>query len=361
MTSPLGQGRTRRRSRAAASAALAGALLFSHGAAAQAAAPTVSGLTQEGADLLAAGRLDDALQRFRDALALRPGDPALEFNVGLALFRLERFDEALAPLERATAHPPSAPQARYLRGIVFFQAGDFPRAAAELEAAGRDAPLGEQALYMLVESSRKAGSAKVSQAAFLELGRRFPGSAFYHKLMGMAYDAEGMLADALREFGEAARKNPHLPEVAFAIGVLHFKERAYGQAVPWLEKELAVQPCHAKAHYYLGEIAAAAEQPTGAEERYRESLACDSRNPQALAGIGALYAKLGRHEEALGPLSKAASLDPENAEVQYSLGRTLLRLGRREAAQAAFRKVDAIHAAKHATAQRALGATEEAP
>lgn len=53
-------------------------------------------------------------------------------------------------------------------------------------------------------------------------------------------------------------------------------------------------------------------------------------------------------------LLRAVDLDPESADAQYSLGQALLRLGRKEEAQKAFRKVDEIHAMKHATAKRAL-------
>lgn len=79
---------------------------------------TADELTSQGAALLREEQLEDALDRFRGALDARPSDPALEFNVGLALFRLEQSEESLGPLERAVAHPPSASNARFFRGIA---------------------------------------------------------------------------------------------------------------------------------------------------------------------------------------------------------------------------------------------------
>lgn len=64
--------------------------------------------------------------------------------------------------------------------------------------------------------------------------------------------------------------------------------------------------------------------------------------------------KARRYEQAHEMLLRAVKLDPDSADAQYSLGQALLRLGRKEEAQAAFRKVDEIHAAKHTTAKRAL-------
>lgn len=308
---------------------------------------------------MAEGRLDEALQRFRKATELRPGDPALEFNVGLTLFQMGRFEEALPSLERATEHPPSAAQAHFLRGTVYFEGGDFDAAAPALEASRAHEQLGEQALYMLVEIYRLGGQAGRSQECFLDLQRRFPDSAYYHKLMGAAYDAEGLFEEAAGEFQAALRKEPGLPEVAYAIGLMHFKQRDHAGAEDWFKRELSIQPCFEKAHFYLGEIAAAGGNAGDAEAHYERSIACNTEYAAGYAGLGALLLKARRYEQALEMLLRAVALDSESADAQYSLGQALLRLGRKEEAQAAFRRVDEIHAAKHATAKRALGSSEQ--
>lgn len=315
-------------------------------------------LTREGSELLAGGQLDEALSRFRGALDLKPDDPALAFNVGLTLFQLGRFGESLSPLELAVAHPPSALQARFMRGVVHFQRGDFDAAAPELEAARAHAQLGEQALYMLVQIYRAGGDVEPAQAAFVDLQERYPESAFYHQLMGAAYDAEGLHSEALREFEAARRKDPNMPDIAFAIGFMHFKRRAHRQAASWMARELAARPCHAKAHYYLGEIKAAAGDVEEAESRYRQAIRCASGHAAGYAGLGGLLLKQGRYAEAADMLQEAVSLDSRSADAYYSLGRALLRLGRQQEAQAAFRRVEELHAAKHTTARRALGSPE---
>lgn len=310
---------------------------------------------------MADGQLEAALNRFRGALELQPGNPALEYNIGLALFRMERFDEALAPLQRATAHPPSAPQAHLMCGIVLYERGDLTAAAPELEAARAHPDAGEMALYMLVETYRHGDDPERAQAAFLELERRYPGSAFYHKLMGSAFDSEGMHAEALAEFQAALRKNPRMPEIPFAIGFIHFKKREHEQARKWLESEIALQPCHAKAHHYLGEIEMEQDNTRGAEDRYRQAINCDGSIGEAHAGLGGLLLREGRFEEAHDLLQRAVELDPQSAEAHYALGRALMRLGHRDDANAAFRRVDEIHAQKHETAQRAIGNSDQSP
>ncbi len=323
--------------------------------------PDLEELTRTASALLAEGDLEGALKRFRRALELRPDDPALEFNVGLALFRMGRFDECLAPLERARLHRPSAQQALFLQGSVHFHRGNFAEAAPLLDGARDHPELGEQALYMLVEVYRHTGAVGSAQEAFLDLQRLFPGSAFYHKLMGAAFDAEGMHAEAVGEFRRALRKDPAMPDVAFAVGFLYFKQREFEQASEWLRKELALQPCHAKATFYLAEISAIAGAVPEAEQRYRRAIACDSGEARGYSGLGRLLVRQGRYEDALGPLQQAVTLDPRIADAHYSLGQALLRLGRRDDAEAAFERVEAIHAARHSTAKRALGTSEQTP
>lgn len=162
--------------------------------------------------------------------------------------------------------------------------------------------------------------------------------------------------------GEAAlRKDAGMPEVSFAIGFIHFKRRELGQASEWLEKELALQPCHAKSHYYMGEVEAASGRSETAEARYRRAIRCDNRQAASHAGLGGLLSKERRYEEAVGVLQTAVSLDPNSADAHYSLGRALLHLGRKQEAEAAFRRVDEIHTAKHETARRALGNSAPGP
>lgn len=193
----------------------------------------------------------------------------------------------------------------------------------------RDGQFGEQALYMLTESYRLTGMVARAQDAFLELERRFPDSALYHKLLGTAYGAEGSYAKALEEFRAAIGKDPSLPEVAFVIGFAHFKQRDYKEAAIWLERDLAIQPCHAKAHYRLGEISVSTCDLPSAERRYLGALSCDDADPSALAGLGAVYTKQQRYEEAISALHKAMELGPDHSEAHYNLAQALLRVGRR--------------------------------
>lgn len=326
-------------------------LVFSSLLAAQTTESAAS-LTQAGAHYLEQGELAKALDSFRKAARQQPSDPALQFNIGLTLYRMGRVREALEPLGRAVAHPPSAPRARFLRGTVFFQSGDAESCIREVQRLRDDAALGDQVLFMLVESYRRLGRTRESQSAFEELNRRFPNSAYLHRLMGMAYDAQSDYPKAIEEFKAALRVREDMPEVAFAIGYIYWKQQDFENARTWLMRELAGQACYARAHFYLGEVARDEQNWEEAAGHYRAALKCDPDLVDAYLGLGMACESTGKWDEALGVYQEVAKRWPENAQGHYKLGTALQRAGRTLEAQREFTRARELLAAEQEELRR---------
>jgi len=296
--------------------------------------PTAAEWNQAGVQWLEKGEPARALIAFEKAARLEPDNGAIAFNLGLSLFRLGRYREALPPLNRALKHPPSAAQARYLRGVILFELGDFAACAQELEAIRGEARYGEHALYLLVESYRNLNDARRSQEAFAELNARHPDSAFLHKLMGMAHEWQGNDSKAIEEFQNALRVNPRMPEMAFAVGYIYFKQQRWDQARAWFARELALDACSARTHHYLGEIAFAEEKLDQAEASYRKAIRCDARFGDPYVGLGMVFERKGDLAEAIASYRQAVRLKPDDAQARFKLGSALRRAGRREEAEA---------------------------
>lgn len=299
-------------------------------------APSVAELTRRGAAHLEKKEYARALRQFQAAAKIRPGDAAIQFNIGLALYGMGRYREALTPLAKALAHPPSANQARYLRGVIFFESREFDACARELEGLRADTRFGEHALYMLEESYRNLSDARRSREAFLELGTRYPESAYLHKLMGMAHEWANDDSKAIAEFKEALRVNPLLPEAAFAIGYIYFKQGNHEEARAWFGKELQTDPRSAKAHHYLGEMEYARENWDEAAARYRKAIECDARFPEPWVGLGSVFEQKGELGEAIQAFREAVRLNPKDSRARFKLGLALRRAGRTEEGDAEF-------------------------
>jgi len=79
-------------------------------------------------------------------------------------------------------------------------------------------------------------------------------------------------------------------------------------------------------------------------------------HPAGWKGLGTLGLMQGRMAEALEPLSRAAKLDPDDAQVQHNLGSVLLQLRRLEEAEACYRQALAL-APEYVQAHSNLGIT----
>lgn len=289
--------------------------------------------------LLEQGKYAEALPLLQQAARQNPGDASLQFNLGLALFRLNRLEDALVPLSKAAGDPKLSDDAGYLQGVALFQLGRWAESARKLESLRRHQRHGETALYMLVEAYRRTKEPDKTKQAFLDLASRYPESAYLNRLMGIAYESEGNFLKALEEFQQALTKNPQMPEIHFAIGFIHWKQQRFEDAAPYFERELSIQPCFAQAHYYLGEIYRKRGQMDKAAAGYRKAFECDSGYAGAYLGLGTLLEQQGQIEEAIAMYREYVRREPRQTDGRYRLARALQKAGRSEEAEAEFRAV----------------------
>lgn len=303
-------------------------------------------LNNEGSRLLQQGDHEGALAKFQQAAELKPQDPAIAFNVGLALFRGGRMKEALEPLERALGDPASEGNARFLRGVIFFQLRDYAHCLEALEPIRNDPRMGERVLYMIEESHRRNGNPEESHRAFTELNGRYPDSAFVHKLLGEVYDAAGEYDKAAAELEAALAVQPGLPDAAFGVGLIRFKQGRTAEAVKRLEQELAVDPCHERSLFYLGKAELDRQAFEKAEARFRKAVECGSPHADVFLSWGAAREERDDVEGALALYRKAIEAAPDVADAHYRLARALRKLGRDREAAAAFARVREIREAE---------------
>ena len=103
--------------------------------------------------------------------------------------------------------------------------------------AGKTEP---EVVYLLVKAYRNAGQPEAGIRAFSELASTFPESAFVHQLLGEAYELTENPEAAENEFRRAIEKAPEQPELHFALGYFCWKQRRYGEARAYFERELRI-------------------------------------------------------------------------------------------------------------------------
>jgi len=103
-------------------------------------------LLRDGADLLALGKQDQALERAREALELRPGYPLAENLQAMVFFAQGRFGEAREAFDGLIRRNPDVLQLRINAGIAAFKDGEAKHAWRHLNHVLRHSPTHPRAL-----------------------------------------------------------------------------------------------------------------------------------------------------------------------------------------------------------------------
>jgi tetratricopeptide (TPR) repeat protein len=86
-----------------------------------------------GLALARVGRSDEAIAQLREAVALQPDSTSDHYNLGQLLVRAGKLDEGVEHLRTVVDLMPDAVRARNNLGVALFTAGRYPEAAAEFE------------------------------------------------------------------------------------------------------------------------------------------------------------------------------------------------------------------------------------
>jgi tetratricopeptide (TPR) repeat protein len=254
------------------------------------------------------GDYGSAIPALKHALGLNADLLPAHQLLGYALLAQGYAGEAIPHLQRS-------PDKTAL-GIAEVQTGQLPEAVANLQAALAAHPNDPDLLYYL---GRASGLLAKQSIDTLLAG--YPDSARAHQAMAENYYVLRRMPDAEKEYREALRLRPGLPE----------------------------------AHLALGEVYAGAFQWDKAEEQFRLQVKLQPGNAEAAYRLGEALLEQGKAHEARADLLRADRLMPEMPETLYSLGKAASLEGDAAAAEKAWTKVLSIEKQSALAAQAHFG------
>ncbi len=260
--------------------------------------------------LALAGRPEEALAQYEEAIRLEPGDADAYYNAGKALTRLGRLPEAIARYEQALRANPNMPDAQAALGIA-------------LQETGR----GDEAI-----------------AHFEEALRLDPNYADAHNHLGVALAKAGRFPDAIAHFEQALHLNPALPEVHNNLGNALRATGRLPEALAHYEQALRLKPDFAEAHNNLGRALGEADRLPEAIAQFEHALHIDPAVPGVHNNLGMVLLMAGRTQEGIAQFEEALRLNPNQPQVHLNLAMALESVGRTS------------EAAVHYEAARRLGA-----
>jgi len=286
-------------------------------------------------------RYDDAIANYRKALALNPGMPGLQMNLGLALFKAKDFRESIKPFTSELKKHPDDQRLTILLGMAHYGMGDYFVAIPYLRKAAERDP---QSLPLRLALAHSCLWSKQNQCVLdvykqiLDLNAE---SAEADMLAGEALDETGDNAGATELFRAAVRSNPKEPNVHFGLGYLLWTQNHYPEAAKEFQAEIDNDPNHLQARAYLGDSYVHLSDYAKALPELEKAVA-DPSFALVHLDLGIVYAEEGRKDDAISELQKAIALDPKDVAPHWRLAKLYQSTGRKEDAKAEFAKASAM-------------------
>ncbi len=194
-----------------------------------------------------AGRIGDAVARYKHALFLQPNHADGHNNLGVALAAQGRIDDAVARYRRALSLKPDNAAAHGNLGVALAAQGRIADAVPHYE-----------------------------RALVLD-----PGHAGIHYNLGIALAAQGRIAEAAAHYRHAFALNANYAEAHNNLGNLLEAQDNSVEAMAHYERAIAINPRHAEAHNNLGNICREHGQFDDALAHYGRAIAIAPANAEA--------------------------------------------------------------------------------
>jgi len=309
-----------------------------------------------GRALLGLDRLEEAEERFLEALALDPEWVSPRMGLAALAMRADEPFKVVHQLERATSIDPEYPDAFVELGRYYALLGEPTLARATFErwtqshpddadmlinaglaafdAADYGTSLGffDGALEVAADGQQKSGARTFRANSLDMLGRYGDAVAEYervikyapdwweaHANLGICHARNEHPGDAERAFRRGLRYCPGSPEIRDELAAhLLAEDKDLDEALALAEEAVALGGEEIRHLYTLGEARLALDDEEGSAEAYRQVLALDPEDPNAHLELGLYHERLGEMGKAEAHMMEALKGDPNNPRALYS-------------------------------------------
>lgn len=189
----------------------------------------------DGGHFLMRGKLGEALDEYRKAVALMPDFAQARANLGLVDMLMGHDSEAVSDLEETIRLDPDLAEAHYNLGNVYMRLGKYGRAIPAYRAAIRLKPDNAPPDSLVSAANAHQGAHTVAVARHQ--------SALRHASLATAYFEAGRSKEAISEYERALKLEPAFADVQYNLGILYEKAGKLDLAIAHLKAytALAVQ------------------------------------------------------------------------------------------------------------------------
>ncbi len=209
-----------------------------------------------GIALMHAGRTQEAIGHYEQAVRIRPDFAKGHNELGIALARQGRVQEAIRQWEQALQLKPVYFEARNNLGNALLQSGRIPEAIEQYEQALRINPDFALAHHNLGVALVEAGKVGEAIGQFEQAVRLDPGFVRAHNQLGNALMQTGRIQEAIAQFEQALRMEPGYADAHYGLANALLQEGRIAEATGHLEEALRIKPDFTQAREALRRLQA---------------------------------------------------------------------------------------------------------
>jgi len=270
------------------------------------------------------GAAADLLNR---ATLLRPSDAGMQLNLGAVLKALGRLDGAIEHFRNAIHLRSDFALAHYNLGNAYAAAGRHEDAVDSFQRSLRLQADDVRALVNLGTSLLALGRHADAAAATRDALRVAPRHAGACNNLGMALNGLGAPQDAVAQFHAALDAQPNFVAAHFNLANTLNALGCHADAIDAYQRALALQPTFVAAWHGLGTTHAELGQHARAAACFERAVGLDPRFALAWLALGNAQSALVAHDAALRAYDQALRLRPDLASAHLHRAMTMLARG----------------------------------
>jgi tetratricopeptide (TPR) repeat protein len=295
---------------------------------------------------------DLADQVYRTAAHLDQHLAEAPYRLGKNALRAGRYQEAIGHFQQALQRHPGLVDAVQGMGLAYAEQGQTARAEAQFQAVLRLAPNFAEAYTHLGKLYLSTGRLDQATAAYRTVLTLQPEQAQGYHNLGTVLAAQGQTEAAIAQFQEALQRNPHFLAAHNDLGTLYAERGELARAIAAFQAAVRSDAQSVPARYNLALAYGASGDLVAMQRELQETLRLDPRHPEAHLNLGIGYLQQGEAAAAVRQFRTLVQRAPQMANAHYFLAIAYAQNGQDDAILAPLQqavRLDPAHARAHST------------
>ena len=265
----------------------------------------------------------------KKVVAAQPTNYQAWFDLGFLYNALGKTDESIAAYRQSVSAKADVFESNLNLGLMLVK-NKQPGAEQFLAAATKLKPTshieqGRASAWLALAHVVEEQDPERAIEAYRQAATLQPKDPEPHLSAGLLLEKQNKFADAEQEYKQALTLEPGSSDAVVGLANIFMRGQRFPEAEEYLRKVVAQRPNDPVAHIQLGRVLAADQKYDDAAVELQAGLKLAPGDPTAQRDLADIYAAAGKHSEA-EPLYRALlANNPNDADLHYGLGQSLLK------------------------------------